>query len=123
MKLNAGGLEQVRRAGAFVRHRCDECGKVLNESFYYCLKASDDLRWCSRTCQDKAMGWESKTVPEKQSKPTATCQRPGCGAEFRPSRSDAVYCSTRCRMTDMRRKHSGQVEKSAVVTDNRLLGL
>ena len=57
MRLNAAELERVRRAGAFVRHRCDQCGKALNQSFYYCLKASDDLRWCSRSCQDEAMGW------------------------------------------------------------------
>jgi endogenous inhibitor of DNA gyrase (YacG/DUF329 family) len=44
----------------------------------------------------------------------AICEAPDCGQKFKARRSDARFCSTRCRMTNMRSQRVGQ---DSVVTD------
>jgi len=117
MKLTAAELACVRSQGLYITHKCDTCGKPLNQTLYYCLHAGDDQRWCSAACQDEALGWNTGP-PEKVAKPAyvmPVCQR--CQKRFRAKRRDARYCSARCRQRETRRRQRSQGARDAVVTD------
>ena len=50
---------------------------------------------------------------------TITCKRPGCGQTFRPNRLAQLYCSERCRNTDVKRrsraKESGDTQATRTI--------
>src|SRR5437762_13981147 len=100
MRLTPQEVDAVRKTGLYITQKCDQCRKVLNQTFYYTLNASDTegKRWCSRECQDAAMGWNnsSKPRPSRARGPEfylLRCRRAACGHKFRAKRKDAEFCS------------------------------
>jgi hypothetical protein len=108
--------EALKRIGLYITHKCEHCHKPLNQSFYYCIRAGDDRRWCSRECQNAGMSWNEAPMPATVF-PMATCARPGCGQQFEMRRADARYCSVRCRMIVMRQARRGGHKRRRTVTD------
>ena len=98
MLLNTEQISAVAKLGLYLTHRCDQCGKVLNQSYYYCIRAEDNVRWCSRECQNKAMGWIESPAAIKATSPRPEIQRicGNCDKKFITVARNGKYCSRRC---------------------------
>ena len=106
MRLTDAELAYVRSLGLFITKRCDSCGKVLNQTFRYTMPDRPET-WCSRSCQDKAMGWDGAVIERKASARPASylcvCQKESCGRQFTSARKESAYCSERCSQWERRK--------------------
>lgn len=90
MRLNGEEVQYVRSMGLFITERCDHCGKVLNQTFHYTMAGRTET-WCSRSCQDEAIGWGTM----KGAPPKRKCVV--CGSEVPGLRSGkSTTCSRAC---------------------------
>ncbi len=112
VKLSAAELAYVRSQGLYITEKCDECGKVLNQTVRYTSPGRPEV-WCSAACQDKAMGWDRPGVRPKKSAPAfhmQVCQN--CTKRFRAKHGDARFCSQRCQKWARRKQHNGVVRET-----------
>lgn len=111
MRLSTEELAYVRRQGFYVTEKCDECGKLLNQSVRYTTPAKPKL-WCSAACQDEAMGWD-KAATRKTAGSLfymRVCQN--CTKRFRAKHEDARFCSQRCQKRARRNQQNGVVRET-----------
>ncbi len=111
MKLNSEELAYLRSQGLYIIEKCDNCGKFLNQAIRY-TSPGDPRVWCSRACQDVALGWD-RARRHRQSSPRfhlARCEE--CGTRFRSRREDAQFCSQKCQ------KAAKRYGNNPVVRDN-----
>jgi len=96
MELTPAELSYVRSQGLHLTENCDHCEEVLNQTFHYRLNDADPRTWCSAACQDADIGWGG---PRYQARINyqLRCRREACGRSFESRRTDAKYCSSRCR--------------------------
>jgi hypothetical protein len=62
---------------------------------------------------DETQRWERVGIPTPAST-RLTCQLTSCGRSFLASRTDAKFCSSRCRQRSYNKRYSGPVRPSAV---------
>ncbi len=86
---------------------CGHCGRgVINEN--------NGRRWYRKnTVCSESYDYEYRQVIKKQGRQHTECVCRVCEKSFRPSRRDALHCSSACRQRDYRRRKQEGTEKEA----------
>ena len=99
MKLTATELAYVRSQGLYITEKCDECGKLLNQSSRYTIMDKPEV-YCSAACRDRVFFDDSREA-KKQASPRKCAV---CGTSLQDMNRGALYCSNSCRMRDTRKQ-------------------
>lgn len=95
----------LRGAKINIVYKCDICGKEINTNTLYYTGNT-----CSNECRIK-FNTKNSTQRRKERRDAARKLRPDtlcayCKKPFRPLRSDAKYCSNKCKQAEYREKNS-----------------
>lgn len=88
--MNPSELARIRAAALYITEKCDNCGKVLNQTFHF--SDGHDQKFCSDSCFTSATGTERYRRPPTQKRICEGCRKP-----FHSVRSDARFCTPKCQ--------------------------
>ena len=108
MKLPENELAYVRAKGLCITEKCDECGKLLNQSFRYTIAGKPDV-YCSAICRDLVF-FGDRGEARKRATPKVCAH---CGAQLEDKKAGALFCSPKCRMRFSRAGNSITAEEAA----------
>jgi hypothetical protein len=92
---------------------CQRCGEAFAVDFYLLSSGQNvaKVRYCSNECLVAVSVARRREGGARRVPPhVKTCDR--CAAEFTAKRSDARFCSPRCRTAAHRAEQAGRVETS-----------
>ena len=102
MKLNAAELAHVRSLGLYITEKCDECGRLLNQTVPYTIIDRPAV-FCSAECRDKVFFAD---LAEAKKRPDSRV-RAFCGTSLQDKNHGALYCPERCRKRNTRKQNAG----------------
>ena len=117
---NSGGMTTASGVPP-IESACVHCGAVIDRASHHKL-----ARYCSNSCQNAATYRRRKaagTVRAKPRKPSQTMTCAVCSGSFEATRSDARYCSPRCRNAGSRDSSSSACSQADCGRSVRARGL
>lgn len=97
MKLSERELAVVRGKGFCITEKCDQCGKLLNQSFRYTIAQRPEV-YCSAFCRGLAL-FGNRHDARRLATPGRCAY---CGGSLQGKKRGAIYCNDVCRMRDAR---------------------
>jgi hypothetical protein len=103
-RLRGHDVARDFRGSAFPgRDACVSCGRPVRYHFWVRRPAYRKPTICSRRCSlNRATARAKQVRKDRREETTGWCRE--CCEEFTPTRSDARYCSTACRMRAYRQR-------------------
>jgi endogenous inhibitor of DNA gyrase (YacG/DUF329 family) len=101
VKLTPTELAYVRSQGLYITEKCDECGKLLNQTVRYTITGKPEV-YCSAECRDKVFFADSEEAKKRPASRVCAV----CGISLQDYNRGALYCSNRCRMRDTRKQNA-----------------
>ena len=102
MKLTPVELAYVRSLGLYITEKCDECGRLLNQTVRYTITDRPEV-FCSAECRDKV--FFADLAEAKKRPDSRVCAF--CGTSLQDKNHGAPYCSERCRKRNTRKQNAG----------------
>ena len=109
MDLAVHEVEAIKKLGLFIRHKCDQCQKPLNQILRYTIAGRDGV-YCSSECRDLVF-FGNQREAAKRSHP-GRCGY--CRESLTGKNRSALYCSPKCRMRANRMREAEKSRTAAV---------
>jgi hypothetical protein len=116
MKLTSTELAGVRAHVFYITEKCDNCGKLLNQTCRYTIAGKPEV-YCSAGCRDSAF-FENHQEAKKHATPGKCAY---CGGSLKGKNRGSIFCDDACRKSHSRkiqRITTAEEEKSRTPTQS-----